>query len=66
MALCLTIASFDDISAQDTVRSLDEVEVTSQRTPSTLRTAVPTQVMDIEKIEAQGALQLSDAIKQMA
>lgn len=66
LALCLTIASVDDISAQDTVRSLDEVEVTSQRTPSTMRTAAPTQVMDIEKIAAQGALQLSDAIKQMA
>ncbi len=52
--------------AQDTVRSLDEVEVSSQRAPATMRTAVPTQVMDIEKIEAQGALQLSDAIKQMA
>lgn len=54
------------LPAQDTVRSLDEVEVSSQRAPSTMRTAVPTQVMDIEKIEAQGALQLSDAIKHMA
>lgn len=52
--------------AQDTVRALDEVEVSSQRAPATMRTAVPTQVMDIERIEAQGALQLSDAIKQMA
>ena len=52
--------------AQDTVRSLDEVEVSTRRAPATMRTAVPTQVMDIEKIEAQGALQLSDAIKQMA
>ena len=52
--------------AQDTVRRLDEVEVTGQRAPATVRTAAPTQVMDIEKIEAQGALQLSDAVKQMA
>jgi outer membrane cobalamin receptor len=66
LVLCLTVASFNDISAQDTVRSLDEVEVSSQRAPATMRTAAPTQVMDIEKIEAQGALQLSDAIKQMA
>ena len=55
------------VSAQvDTVHSLDEVEVSSQRAPSTLRTAVPTQVVDAEKIESQGLLQLSDAVRQMA
>ena len=67
-ALLLAVIAAAPLSlpAQDTVRSLDEVEVSSQRAPSTMRTAVPTQVMDIEKIEAQGALQLSDAIKHMA
>ena len=52
--------------AQDTVRRLDEVEVSAQRVPVTTRTAAPTQVMDAIKIEQQGALQLSDAVKQMA
>ena len=53
-------------TAQDTVRTLDEVEVSTQRAPSTHRTAAPTQVMDVEKIEAQGAMQLSDAVRRMA
>ncbi len=52
--------------AQDTVRNLGQVEVSSQRAPSTLRTAVPTQVTDAQKIEEQGMLQLSDAVRQMA
>ena len=50
----------------DTVQQLEEVQVSSQHTPSTLRTAVPTQVLDAEKIESQGLLQLSDAVRQMA
>ena len=50
----------------DTVHSLEQVEVSTQRPPSTLRTAVPTQVVDAEKIENQGLLQLSDAVRQMA
>jgi outer membrane cobalamin receptor len=50
----------------DTVQSLEQVEVSSQRAPSTLRTAVPTQVVDAEKIESRGLLQLSDAVRQMA
>lgn len=54
------------LAAQDTVRTLDEVEVSTQRAPSTVNTAAPTQVMTVEKIEAQGAMQLSDAVKQMA
>ncbi len=54
------------LAAQDTVRTLDEVEVSTQRAPSTVNTAAPTQVMDVEKIEAQGAMLLSDAVKQMA
>lgn len=53
-------------SAQDTIQVLDEVEVSSQRTPTTLRTVAPTQVMDAQHIEQQGALQLSDAVRQMA
>lgn len=48
------------------MHSLEQVEISSQRTPSTLRTAVPTQVIDAEKIENQGLLQLSDAVRQMA
>lgn len=54
------------LMAQDTVRTLDEVEVSSQRAPSTMRTAAPTQVVTAEKIKDQGALQLSDAVRQMA
>lgn len=55
------------VAAQnDTVKTLDEVEISSQRTPSVTRTAAPTQVMDAERIEHLGAVQLSDAIKQMA
>lgn len=52
--------------AQDTVHRLDEVQVNSQHTPKTLRTVAPTQVVDAEKLEQQGALQLSDAVKMMA
>lgn len=52
--------------AQDTIRTLDEVQVSTQRTPTTLQTAAPTQVLDAEQIEQQGALLLSDAVKQMA
>ncbi len=58
------------VSAQtnDTIKrqSLDEVEISTQRIPSIMRTAAPTQVMDAEHIEHLGAVQLSDAIKQMA
>ena len=45
---------------------LDEVVISAQRSPSEMRTAAPTQVLDIEHLEHTGALQLSDAIKQMA
>ena len=54
------------VAQVDTVQSLEQVEVSAQRAPSTLRTAVPTQVVDAEKIESQGLLQLSDAVRQMA
>ncbi len=54
--------------SDDSIRSqrLDEVEISTQRTPTVMRTATPTQVIDAEKLEHMGALQLSDAIKQMA
>ena len=45
---------------------LNEVEISAQRTPSQMRTAAPTQVLDIEHLQNSGALQLSDAIKEMA
>lgn len=54
------------VQAQDTIRTLDEVEVSTQRTPTTLRTAAPTQVMDAATIEQAGAVQLSDAVRKMA
>lgn len=54
------------LKAQDTVQLLDEVEVSAQRMPSTIQSVTPTQVMDALAIERQGALQLSDAVKQMA
>ena len=60
---------FQPLYAQDTVRQrmqLDEVEVSAQQAPSTLRTATPTQVIDAQKIEEQGILQLSEAVRQMA
>ena len=66
--LFLFFLPFISLSGQepDTLRLLDEVTVSSQRTPSELRTAAPTQVMDAEKLEHMGTLQLSDALKQMA
>ena len=54
------------LQAQDTTYRLDEVQVSTQRTPSTLRTAAPTQVLDAAQIAEQGAVQLSDAVKMMA
>ena len=50
----------------DTVQRLEEITISSQRAPSTLRTATPTQVVESEQLQRIGALQLSDAIKQMA
>lgn len=54
------------VKAQDTVHRLDEVQVSGQHAPKTLRTVAPTQVVDAEQLEHQGALQLSDAVKMMA
>lgn len=46
--------------------TLEEVSISAQRIPTALRTAAPTQVVDAEKLNHLGALQLSDALKQMA
>jgi len=62
----LFLSPTQQLAAQDTVHRLDEVQVSTQRTPSTLRTATPTQVADLERLEDQGAVQLSDAVKMMA
>ncbi len=66
MAVTLLLLLPLSISAQDTTYRLDEVQVSGQQAPKTLRTVAPTQVVDAEKIEQQGALQLSDAVRQMA
>ena len=65
IVLCLWAFS-PNIQAQDTIKSLDAVEVSAQRRPQTMQTAAPTQVLDALQLEQQGALQLSDAVKQMA
>ena len=59
-------AFLSSAKAQDTIQVLDEVNVTSQRTPARLVTVAPTQVLEADAIEAQGLLQLSDAVRQMA
>lgn len=61
----LSLASLS-AAAQDTVRSLDAIEVTAQQPPASLHTATPTQVVDATTIERMGAVQLSDAVRQMA
>ncbi len=52
---------------QDTVKRhlLHEVRVSAQAPPSETYTSTPTQVVTVEKIEQSGAVQLSDAVKQM-
>ena len=54
-------------AAQDTVKRhvLHEVQVSTQAPPSETYTSTPTQVVTTEKIEQTGAVQLSDAVKQM-
>ncbi len=71
LRLCLALGAFFSIltaAAQevDTVQRLDEITISSQRAPSTLRTATPTQVVEAGEMERLGALQLSDAVRQMA
>ncbi|KWW32049.1 MAG: vitamin B12 receptor [bacterium P3] len=67
---CLLLVSPALLCAQshDTLRRerLQEVEISAQRTPATLRVATPTQVVTIEKMQQSGTLQLSDAVKQLA
>ena len=60
------VASLCPVRGQDTVQVLDEVEVSTQRVPTTLRTVAPVQVLDAGQLESQGAVQLSDAVRQMA
>ena len=64
--LCITLSA--NAQTTDTVKhtTLEEVTVSAQRVPSEIRTAAPTQVVDAEKLEHIGAVQLSDALKQMA
>lgn len=52
---------------QDTVKRhvLQEVQVSTQTAPSETYTSTPTQVVTVEKMEQTGAVQLSDAVKQM-
>ena len=66
LGLVCSGAFFSRANAQDTIQLLEEVQVSGQRTPATLRTATPTQVLDAAQIEQQGFLQLSDAVRQMA
>ncbi len=64
--LCIALTA--NAQTPDTLKrtTLEEVTVSAQRTPTETRTAAPTQVVDAEKLEHIGALQLSDALKQMA
>ena len=66
MWLLFAVATAVPTRGQDTVHRLEEVNVSAQRTPTTMITSTPTQVMDAAKMEQQGALLLSDAVKQMA
>ena len=58
------------LCAQDTSQqrraSLPEVEISTQRPPSSIQTATPTQVLDQQQIEHLGATLLSDAVRQIA
>ena len=65
-AFLFTIPLISNAQGIDTIKRLEEVTVSGQRTPTTLRTAAPTQVLDAEQMEKLGAMQLSDAVKQMA
>lgn len=65
LVMLLGVASY--CYCQDTVKRqvLKAVEVTGQAAPSETYTSVPTEVVTIEQMERQGAVQLSDAVKQM-
>ena len=64
VALCLLPSC---AMGQDTVKRhiLHEVQVSTQTPPSETYTTTPTQVVTVEKMEQTGAVQLSDAVKQM-
>lgn len=64
----LCIVPISHAQNTDTLRrsTLEEISISAQRTPTETRTAAPTQVVDAEKLEHLGAVQLSDALKQMA
>lgn len=52
--------------AQDTIRVLPDVEVSSVRVPTVTTQAEPTQVLTARQLEERGAVQLSDAVRHMA
>lgn len=63
---CLPLAAQHTDTVKTRTQRLEEVEVSAQRTPTELRTAMPTQVVGVEEIANHGAVQLSDALKHMA
>ncbi len=66
LAAILSGAFSLSLHAQDTVQTLDAIDVSAQRTPAVMQTSTPTQVLDAARIDQQGILQLSDAVRQMA
>lgn len=67
LAVCVTCC-FGAVCAQDTVqqRNLHNVTVTAKATPKEASATAPVQIMTRVKLERINALQLSDAVKQMA
>ena len=67
LAVCVTCC-FGAVYAQDTVRqrNLHNVTVTAKATPKEATATAPVQIMTRVKLERINALQLSDAVKQMA
>lgn len=67
LAVCVTCC-FGAAYAQDTVwqRNLHNVTVTAKATPKEATATAPVQIMTRVKLERINALQLSDAVKQMA
>lgn len=67
LAVCVTCC-FGAVYAQDTVRqrNLHKVTVTAKATPKEATATAPVQIMTRVKLERINALQLSDAVKQMA
>ena len=67
LAVCVTCC-FGAVYAQDTVRqrNLHNVTVTAKATPKEATATAPVQIMTRVKLERINALQLSDAVRQMA